>query len=952
MRFLFHAVAVLCAALATSLHSASKEPPNAVDHAGILQSLDDEDFAAGETIYKTLCTNCHGADGITPPLPTARAFGTGELKFGTDPYSMFLTLTNGNGLMGPQTWMTDRERYQVIHYIRETFMLERDDVEEIHDGYLEGLPTVNVVVDEKDTLERDFGPALASQLNREFSSVLTVKLNPNTTISYNLHSMDLASVWRDGFLNLLNTQHYRERGGGVAELQGKPVPELGAWRWGHAGTLDYPTEDLLPRGPMPEEWLTYRGHYLQGNRVVFSYAIDGRDILESPFSPKRFGAVEQTLEVGPGDALILSVGRLEGALENYTGRLSADAKEVTFAESGEIQVLGREPVTGDSTIGRFLAAQVWGDTDGMEWSTDSENRLVLSIPTDSEKRVFQVVRFVGNGEGELLSFANFIRSKKLSRDAPFNPANRLAGSDERWPEILETSGELGSNATMYTRDKIGIPADHDGNPYNTWFRTSALAFFPDGRMVVSTHGGDIWIVSGIDESLEKIRWKRFAAGLYEPFGLEVIDETIYVTCKDRLTRLHDLNGNGEADFYESFSADDDVSVNFHAFNFDLQQDKEGNLYYAKSGQYTDYKLPGSIIKVSPDGKKREVYATGFRTPNGMGILPDGRPTVSDNQGTWMPASKVSACDPGGFYGYVQTAASNSWAPDGGKIDHTKIVPPATFDQPLIWMPQEFDNSSGGQLWVDDERWGPLSGRLLHTSFGKGWLYYMMTQEVGGVDQAAIVKFKLDADTGIHRARVNPADGQVYAVGLNGWNGGGRKGLTQGGISRFRYTGEDTKLLTDVKVTEAGIYLEFNFPLSIEAATTIERYDLKQWNYAWTGSYGSDKYSLENEWKVGKDTVHITEVVPGDGGKSVLLKIPDIRPVNQVEINLDLVGADGKPFKEQAYLTINAVPGSKHPPMKELVAASVTARAEIDRKAQAKRAAAKAAKQAKAAKEKK
>ena len=49
------------------------------------------------------------------------------------------------------------------------------------------------------------------------------------------------------------------------------------------------------------------------------------------------------------------------------------------------------------------------------------------------------------------------------------------------------------------------------------------------------------------------------------------------------------------------------------------------------------------------------------------------------------------------------------------------------------MPQHFDNSSGGQLWIDDQRWGPISGRLLHTSFGKGWLYYMMLQEVDGHD---------------------------------------------------------------------------------------------------------------------------------------------------------------------------------------------------------------------------
>ena len=105
----------------------------------------------------------------------------------------------------------------------------------------------------------------------------------------------------------------------------------------------------------------------------------------------------------------------------------------------------------------------------------------------------------------------------------------------------------------------------------------------------------------------------------------------------------------------------------------------------------------------------------------------------------MPASKISLCEPGGFYGYVQTHARKDgrWAPDGGRIDHTKVVPPKTFDQPVIWMPQDFDNSSGGQLWVDDPRWGPLSGKLLHTSFGKGWLYYLMLQEVESVAQAAV-----------------------------------------------------------------------------------------------------------------------------------------------------------------------------------------------------------------------
>lgn len=901
--------------------SAADEPPNAVDHAGIIQSWDDQDFESGKTIYANLCANCHGADGITPPLPTARAFGKGELKFGADPYAMFRTLTDGNGLMGPQTWMTPKERYAVIHYIRESFMRPmRDDFVAVHDGYLEGLPTVTVAASDTEKQERDFGPVLASQLDREFSSVLSFKLNEDTTLSYDLHTMDQAGIWRGGFLDLKGTQHYRERGGGVAMPDGTSLQGLDGWRWGHDGSLNYPRNQLLPRGPIPANWMDYRGHYLHGDGVVLSYAIDGRDILELPSISDRFPAVRHTLRVGPGQPLVLAVGAATGADMAFSGQLPPDALELTLGGSGEIAVAGSSADGGDSSLGPFVAAMVWGDKTGLRWRWDEDKNLVLEIPAGEEERLFQVIRYAGTGEADLFAFANFVRSRNLKRQTPRDPASLLAGGNQRWPEVLQSTGELGDSQQAYTMDTLGLPPGEEGNPYNVWFRTTALAFFPDGRMVVTTHGGDVWIVEGVDADLKNMRWKRYAAGLYEPFGVLVVDGLIYVTGKDRLTRLHDLNDDGEADFYESFSADDDVSTFFHAFNFDLQRDQAGNLYYAKSGQFTDYREPGSIIKVSPDGKTREIYCTGFRTPNGMGMMPDGRPTVSDNQGTWMPASKINLAEPGGFYGYVQTQDNPNWAPDGGAIDHTKVVPPETFDQPIVWMPQEFDNSSGGQLYVDDPRWGPLSGKLLHTSFGKGWLYYLMVQEVDGTAQAAVVKLDLDADTGIHRAQLNPADGQVYATGLNGWNAGGRRGLAQGGIHRYRYTGEPTKLLMDVEVEEKGLRLEFNFELSPDEVAAMDGFHLEQWNYLWTINYGSGHYSLKNAWENGHDQLEIERAILSADGRSVMLVIPDIQPVNQVQIDLNLTAADGSAFEEQAYLTINAVPGGTHPKMKELTVA--------------------------------
>jgi hypothetical protein len=626
-----------------------------------------------------------------------------------------------------------------------------------------------------------------------------------------------------------------------------------------------------------------------------------------PSKATGFRAIVHTLRVGPGtQALQLSVTQLEGEGAR-SGFLDPKASTVNLKDrkTGSADQLAVIGFPAKGPLERFAAAATFGDTDGLNWSFDGQGRAILTIPTSKKSRLFQVIRYSAKTDAQLLSMAGYLGHLKLKNALP-DPAKLLQGGKQGWPEVTTTQGSLGKGDAAYVMDTLTLPSKKPGK---VWFRTSSLAFFPDGRMAVCTHGGDVWIVSGVDDSLTNLKWKRFAAGMYEPFGLQVIDDLVYVTCKDRLTRLHDFNDDGEADFYESFSADDDVSTFFHAFNFDLQRDSAGNLYYAKSGQYTSYALPGSVIKVSPDGKKREVHCTGFRTPNGMGILPDGRVTVSDNQGSWMPASKVSLCKPGGFYGYVQTHVHKKrhWAPDGGRIDHSKVVPPKTFDQPIIWMPQDFDNSSGGQLWVDDKRWGPLSGRLLHTSFGKGWLYYMMLQEVDGHDQAAIVRLKIDALTGIQRARVNPQDGQVYAAGLNGWNGGGRKGLSQGHVHRFRYTGKPAKLLSDLKVRNDGIELKFNFKLDPKTATEVNRYQLKQWNYKWAANYGSKQYSLKNPGKTGQDDVLVQEVKLADGGNSVFLQMPEIKPVNQMKMNLHLKSVDGKAFDELVYLTINRVP---------------------------------------------
>jgi len=903
---------------------AAQEKEN-VDHAGIISAWNPQSVERGLKLFQLACAPCHGTDGVHTVNPQSRPFAVDRFQNGNDPYCLYKTITKGFKNMPSESWMTPEQRYDVIHFIRETFLktLNPSQYATIDAAYLDSLPKFNPALPkagEATPTQRDFGPVLESQLGTGVSDALTFQLEGNVSISYDLHRMRLAGAWQGGFLDLSKTGHFEQRGEGRPTPDGRLLEGLQHWAWAFGGRFDYLTNDLLPRGPLPEDWMLYRGHYVNGRQAVLSFTVEGRDVLELPGAEQTndFLTISHWLRIGPGSApLRLCVGkpdkpdgRAEGIVSltntvptELSGSVASNLVMTSFSGQKPGVNLPAEPKENPASMHYrdFIAAGVVGQTSGLTWQVDDQHRLVLNIPADNHARVVRVIGFAGKDASEMGRFGQYVRHAQ--QEPLTDPEALTHGAPRLWPAPIDVIGKLGDPTNGYALDTIPVPFK---NPYRAWPRTSALAFFPDGRAVVTTYGGDVWIVSGLGARLGHVTWSRFASGLYEPFGAQVIDGLVYVTCRNGIVRLHDLNGDGGADFYETFYADTDVSTFFHCFNFDLQVDRKGNLYYEKCGEYTDYKLPGSVIEVSPDGKRGRVYCTGFRVPNGMGILPDDRLTASDNQGNWMPASKISIVHRGGFYGYVQTLmAGKDWAPDGGRIDPSRVKAPATFDQPIIWMPQEFDNSSGGEVWVDDKRFGPLSGRLLHTSFGKGWIYYLMLQDVGGASQAAIVALPFQFDAGIMRARVNPADGQVYATGLSGWQGpdGGKDGCLQ----RLRYTGQPSKLLDDVKVKRDGLSLKFNFALDPASAHDPTSYHLEEWNYLWAETYGSEQYSLQHPGTKGHDQMKITSIKLSDDGRSVVLAISDLRPVNQVEIRLNLTAADGSRFKELAYLTINAVP---------------------------------------------
>ena len=93
-----------------------------LDHAALIKDWNPDSLKRGAEIYQRVCGNCHGTKDKPGSLPTSLRFAESTFKNGSDPLSMYRTLTHGFGLMAPQSWMVPSQKYDVIHYVRETYL--------------------------------------------------------------------------------------------------------------------------------------------------------------------------------------------------------------------------------------------------------------------------------------------------------------------------------------------------------------------------------------------------------------------------------------------------------------------------------------------------------------------------------------------------------------------------------------------------------------------------------------------------------------------------------------------------------------------------------------------------------------------------------------------------------------------------------------------------------------
>ncbi len=859
-----------------------------LDHRGLIAGSNRESFERGERIYNNNCINCHGNPEAEGSIPASLKFWEGVFKAGGDPYSMYQTISRGFATMPPQLTLTPREKYDVITYIREEFVAKqnREQYFQVNPGYLSLIPTGtttgpeakpyhpwsdmdygNFFINTYELADSAFGPpryhsppprpyADEDYLENNFAyKGIAVRLDPgsggvsegNTWMIFDHDVMRVAGGWTgEGFIDwngiLLNDRHETyPRNIGKLHFE---TPVGPGWADPVTGSFEdkrFQARDGRRFGPLPKSWANYKGLYYYEDKVVISYSVGSTDILELP-GMERLG---------------------DQAVFTRTLNISASPRPLKMK------------IAGDSA-GVAIAGE------GVTLSQDDGQHL-LNIPAN--KSVNLKLFITSNPSEQLQELANGTIPESLEK--------YTKGGKAHYPDPIRSVIETGSDENIFAIDKLTPPFD---NPWDSRMKLSGIDFFSDPDIAaVCTTDGDVWTITGLTSGSTTLSWKRIASGLFQPLGIKVVNEKVYVICRDQLVRLNDLNGDGETDFYESFNHDHQVTDHFHEFAMGLQTDPQGNFYYAKSGRHARESLipqHGTLIKVSKDGSRSEIIATGFRAANGVCINPDGTFIVTDQQGFWNPMNRINWIDKkNGFYG-------NMWG-----YDPPKDTSRAAMEPPAVWVDMKYDRSPSELMWVDSKKWGPLDGGLLSLSYGYGKIQLVLHEEVNGQKQAGVIDLPgVNFFTGIMRGRFNPQDQHLYACGMSAW--GTNQMIKGGGLYRIRYTGKPLTVPVGLSARTDGMVLNFANGIDPQTAKP-ENFKVQTWYIVRSSRYGSPRYDIK--------TLDISDVVVSNGGKTIKLLLPDIEPIDIMTIDYDLLDVEGNEISGSVQNTIhNLNPASASP----------------------------------------
>jgi hypothetical protein len=439
-------------------------------------------------------------------------------------------------------------------------------------------------------------------------------------------------------------------------------------------------------------------------------------------------------------------------------------------------------------------------------------------------------------------------------------------------------------------------------------QVTGMDWLPDGRLAVSTWGGgrvtelgEVYLIDGVTGATDasRVTTKKIAEGLQEPMGLKYVDGTIYVSEKHQLTALVDTTGDEVADEHRRI-ATWPFGGNYHEFAFGLLY-QDGYFYVTTGiamipgGASADPQpVPnrGSTLKIDKATGEVSYVAGGLRTPNGVGWGPEGDIFVTDNQGSYLPTSKLLRVKQGRFF--------NHHTNSDGPFDDQPVT------QPVLWLPHgEIANSPSNPLVLPD---GPFAGQMVFGDVTYGGLQRAYLEKVGGEYQGAVFRMTQGLESGVSRITLGP-DGAIYTGGIGYEGNWGQAGKLKYGLQKLSLTGNDAFDMLAMRAVDGGFEIEYTQPLAEETAQDLaSKYKAAQWRYVASPQYGGPK--------VDEETLGVTSAALSADRKTVTLMVDGLRPGRVVHVH------SPRPFaaesgaglwSTEAWYTLNTLPDGTTPP---------------------------------------
>jgi len=247
-------------------------------------------------------------------------------------------------------------------------------------------------------------------------------------------------------------------------------------------------------GPLPKDWVRYRGLHLTKQGVVLEYKIGNTTVRELTYLESNSGMdvfiryitmpkVGKDFEIQVWQALGAKWDKGGGSSSRFS-LFESRSEVLKVGEKHQTLAVGGHDSTRELKSGKLIV--------GLKKS-DNEQSLIITLFTHKEKKV----------SPQEFKMLRAIQTKHVNEIDPVLEVGWLPKpGPRRWGAPIITKGFVDTRKTAFAIDTITVPYK---NRFNALFFTAGHDFTSNGDCYVATAHGDVWKVTGIDAELKAVK---------------------------------------------------------------------------------------------------------------------------------------------------------------------------------------------------------------------------------------------------------------------------------------------------------------------------------------------------------------------------------------------------------------------------------------------------------------